>query len=500
MEDEKSINRDALQLRKKTGPVLQTGKFNKPILIRKESCLKQIIYDGKDLTPQPLRPELFVSGKERHIGTIDISSTLDAKSSQGFSTVSQMSHGYLPVGTTVMDTRGSLLSSMKSLQNILTEVMWAKEDSATNLALPVFQTEIETAPPEKPPSELRLILNETETFFLLDIPSYTELKNTEEGDKVEQLNSVYEFLTSEKGRHRKVKTVEVQTAPILQKTRYTEAAPASLRDTDVFASEWDMFDTYKEEVLRRTTAVPVKSDSEDDYDQMSSTIKSSSYSMDGFKDFKAEKEMKRLMKNANFLEALCITERILANNCFSNEQKRFCGLIDPDMEQDEMQYKYSLRLLWTFANSDTKDLSVNKMEWNPKNKNLLAVGYGKFYYEDKAKGLVLIWNIKNPVQPERQYKFERPVTTLSFSMQNPNVLAIGFYTGDIVIINVTERELKIINSISLTFDPIWDLYWMKTSEKKEYNEQICVCLYDGRVLVLQIYYGKTIKVLQLFAK
>lgn len=133
------------------------------------------------------------------------------------------------------------------------------------------------------------------------------------------------------------------------------------------------------------------------------------------------------------------------------------------------------------------------MEWNPKNKNLLAVGYGKFYYQDKVKGLVLVWNIKNPVQPERQFNFEHPVTILSFSKQNPNVLAVAFYSGELIIIDISERQLKILNSITATLEPIWDLYWLQTVEQKQYPEQICVCFSDGRVLLLKVDYGKSIK-------
>lgn len=58
---------------------------------------------------------------------------------------------------------------------------------------------------------------------------------------------------------------------------------------------------------------------------------------------------------------------------------------------------------------------VTSFEWNPTNQDLVAVGYGKFYFAETSTGMVMIWNIKNPVQPERVYNFLNPVTTLSFS-------------------------------------------------------------------------------------
>lgn len=68
---------------------------------------------------------------------------------------------------------------------------------------------------------------------------------------------------------------------------------------------------------------------------------------------------------------------------------------------------------------------VVALDWNPSNEDILAVGYGKFYFSDETNGLVMIWNIKNPVQPERHYSFQSPVTTLKFSKENSNLLAIG---------------------------------------------------------------------------
>lgn len=70
--------------------------------------------------------------------------------------------------------------------------------------------------------------------------------------------------------------------------------------------------------------------------------------------------------------------------------------------------------------------SVNSINWNPANQDIVAVGYGKFYFSDTIPGLVLIWNIKNPVQPERSYSFTDSVTSVCFSTKNPMLLAVGF--------------------------------------------------------------------------
>lgn len=65
------------------------------------------------------------------------------------------------------------------------------------------------------------------------------------------------------------------------------------------------------------------------------------------------------------------------------------------------------------------------MDWNPTNEDVLAVAYGKFYFSNNIAGMVMVWNVKNPVQPERHYSFKPSVTTVKFSQENSNLLAIG---------------------------------------------------------------------------
>ena len=46
------------------------------------------------------------------------------------------------------------------------------------------------------------------------------------------------------------------------------------------------------------------------------------------------------------------------------------------------------------------------------------------------------WSIKNPEYPERVYKTSSGITALDFSVQNPNLLAVGMYNGTIAVYNV----------------------------------------------------------------
>lgn len=126
------------------------------------------------------------------------------------------------------------------------------------------------------------------------------------------------------------------------------------------------------------------------------------------------------------------------------------------------------------------------MHWNPINKDLLAVGYGKFYFADNLTGLVFIWNIKNPVQPERQYTFMASVSALNFSKSNPNLLAVGCYNGHVVVLNIVSREKMIIGENTPTFEPVRDIKWRTSQYELNNREQVCAAFDDGRVIAYSV--------------
>lgn len=168
------------------------------------------------------------------------------------------------------------------------------------------------------------------------------------GNYTEEDNKRYEYLTVGKGRNRKVLNAEIQTEPILYKTRETEKERVKNVSSYAFASGWDMFDTY--------TKCEVIKDEEQDKEFVLDLKKS----IDSLTLTKEEREFQSIVMNPNFFEACIIIERLLANNNFNDKQKRFRGLLDPEPFRDGIEYKYRLELLWTFANATTKGLCLLK--------------------------------------------------------------------------------------------------------------------------------------------
>ncbi|CAG9854716.1 unnamed protein product [Phyllotreta striolata] len=466
--------------------MVSTQHSRKPILVGKKKPIKVIIvYNelGENVTPKPLNPDIFLSRDRQSsvheivdYGMSESSTTQLSKSSQSAVRFKQEMEKQ-GIGHSTVQYRGSMQALV--CDAYLDAFLPEEERFDDTEVLPATVGTVKPIFKErKIPTSVSLILNETSTFFLLDITSTTEIKETDEGILVEQDNELYDFLTIGKGKHRKVVQTEAQTMAMVLKTRNTSYEKVKTQPGSAFASVYDMYDT-----LLETKEEHEEEDVEEDEEEVEEgNVKlEESGSVDSIKLSADEKCMSKLIKNPKFLDACIVMERLLANNCFNEQQKVFMGLSEPDPFRENIQYKYRLNLLWTFANNDTIGKSVNCCDWNPANKGILAVGYGKFYFHDNVTGLILIWNIKNPVQPERKYSFQQPVTTLQFSKGTPALLAVGFYNGSVKILNICSRETMIIGENVPTFEPCWDISWQYGRNERRNEELVMVTFDDGKI-------------------
>nr|CAI5868989.1 unnamed protein product [Callosobruchus analis] len=476
---------------------------------RKTETYLKVMFDGKDLTPKPLNPDVFSGGKERQISVYE-----HERPEARRSTLQSLNKSYSIVRfknelkqgtqeeTSTQPYRGSIQSSTQLTSLGANASLTEKEDipapgsQEDNAEISTGSGPAAGASPEeededtasisgmkKIPVRVTLTLCETNTVFLLDIPSATAIKDTEEGDMVELDNETYEYLTVGKGRNRKMLHAEVQTKPIIVKTRTTDYQRNKTKAGSSYCSVWEMYDTYKDKQESEEESEDDSADSE--VGEVTGHQLDEVSSLDSFRLSHEEKQVQKLMRSPRFLEAVCVIERLLASNCFKEEQKIFRCLTVPDDFREKIEYNYRLNHLWTFANEYTKGKSVNSLDWNSKNKDILAVGYGKFYFADQVAGMVLIWSIKNPVQPERQYNFTPPVTAVSFSKENPMLLAVGFYDGAVIVLNIASREKMIIGENVPPFEPCWSLCWNYGQTQGE-EEVVCATFDDGKICAYSV--------------
>ncbi|XP_063359989.1 dynein axonemal intermediate chain 4 [Cydia amplana] len=327
------------------------------------------------------------------------------------------------------------------------------------------------------PPNIMVVFKETETEFLFELPSFSFEKGTPEGNAVEEANEFYNYITVGKGRNRKMVVEETQTEPVVVQSRHTLAVRPQKKNAASFASVWDMHDTYEKLKLARAKEEP---DEMVLYQSADARLLRKKKIVDTGPV--RGKSFQEIGQSHNFYDAVMLTERVLAAKAYSDAQKKFRGLVPMDPLSLDLVYIYTIKRLWTFECNETDGHPIVMMAFNPSNKNILAAAYGDIGCANQVDGLVAIWCTKNPIKPERFYRFVEPLTSIAFSAKNPNWLACGFANGDVLILDVTSYAKKIIARSSRDtnpcFEPIWTVTWRAVDMDNEYVLATCQ---DGRV-------------------
>uniref|UniRef100_A0A1B0C1C2 Dynein axonemal intermediate chain 4 n=2 Tax=Nemorhina TaxID=44051 RepID=A0A1B0C1C2_9MUSC len=298
---------------------------------------------------------------------------------------------------------------------------------------------------------IKIILRKTSQILLYEQRSVTVLRDTEEGRKAEEENACYMNLNNRRNRFDK----ETQANVAFCKTRSINTDFIFKSHVASYVSNFEMFDTYKD--LERTTlSVDVNGNKK---------IQVITYKVKGVDKFL---EINRL---PNFKLALMLTLRILASNTYEKQQRRFRNMIMPDSLALDIYNRYRIDHLWTFTLPliNTIRKFVTDICWCPSNGDFLAASYAfSTSGEDvsaSSNGCVCIWNIKNPVNPERYYNFKVSVVTLEFSPFATKLLSIGLYDGSVYVYDISNIENPQVavseRKNSTNFEPITSIKWVR---------------------------------------
>ncbi|XP_055532560.1 dynein axonemal intermediate chain 4 [Wyeomyia smithii] len=329
-----------------------------------------------------------------------------------------------------------------------------------------------------PTFHVKILLTETDDIILFENVSHTEAKGSDEAAAVEALNADYE--RKKKGRKTAVAEAEAQTAEMLLKSRGVNTERIMKGEVASFVSNYDMYDTYND--LERHTK-------EIDLAEASSKIEITTYSREGMEDID-----QMLNRNENFHLSSMILQRLLAGNVFREKQKRFRNMYLPDPLNINAQYLYRLDTLWIYKAIETTGKAVAAASWCPANGDIVAIAYGIYgftKFRDRSSGYVCVWSIKNPVNPERRYKFPVPVTSVAFSKATPQLLAIGLYDGTVQIQDITDNSQVPVGvserRSSPGFEPIWDIEWIESDADKD---EILTASQDGTIMKYTLNIGQ----------
>ncbi|XP_037973974.2 dynein axonemal intermediate chain 4 [Plutella xylostella] len=325
------------------------------------------------------------------------------------------------------------------------------------------------------PSHIFVTLKETDTVFLIDLPSYSSEKGTDEANAIEQENEFYNYITVGKGRNRKMVSAETQTRSCITQSRHSLALRPLKKNAGAFASLWDMHDTY---AALEQLAAPAEPD------DMVLRQEAPAHMLRPRAAAPAAPEhaLAALADCPRFRDAALLAERVLASLHYAEEQKVFRGLRPIDPRSLDLVYEYNMRPLWTFESEETAGRPVAALAVNPRDPDIVAVGYGRYAYADAHDGLVCVWSTKSPRRPERVYRFEQPVTALAFSPARPQRLAAGLGAGAVLLLDVRSHTLRVEarsrRDTNPCFEPVWGVQFVREAAPGEAVVAVCQ---DGRI-------------------
>ncbi|XP_014792749.1 PREDICTED: WD repeat-containing protein 78 [Calidris pugnax] len=487
---------------------------------------------GKDVTPRPLfRPDPSAAVPRQ--GKPSASSAHLGATGAGFHPF--FTHRPWGENTSLDASSRAYESSCTSISNTSTTESGPDEtaEPGSQQDTTVTSSDVQ-AKPEEIKEELTkedldrsvdLYLTETETIWMLDVPSVVASVESEEAGRIVERNKIYaDICKNRPGNDRFVEKM-MQTINGATKTKEVQCDQIIMEEKGVMATSWDLYDSFnvleikptsKAEGTRATAWKSSKPPTTKEHHQTPSVSSDSDSTtsrtvvLENSIQEEEECSSGAILTSENFQRDLFFMERVLVENIFQPKlatYRQLPVLRDPEVTSDrgtaaavkeakqkeqgkekkdkeeqkegfinssilsdvnkglEEVVQPRLERLWSYICDLTSGHSVSSMAWSKVNPDLLAVGYGTFDFKEQKKGLACCWSLKNPMWPERIFQCEHGVTALDFSLASPNLLAVGMYNGSVAIYDVRSRKdavlLESSESTNKHTGPVWQLRWVE---------------------------------------
>ncbi|XP_054150531.1 dynein axonemal intermediate chain 4 [Melozone crissalis] len=373
---------------------------------------------------------------------------------------------------------------------------------------------------------VEVLLTETDTRWMLDLPTALVSTEAEEAPRVLERNKIYTELCEAKIDSEYFEEKIAQTFSGAAKTKEVQCETITVAEKGVVVTPWDL-----DHPLDASGAEPAETEGPKTPAGTSSTSLTAGEqgrpgavpsATDSAAPARSPEEQEchsgAILTSAKLQQDLVVMERILMENIFQPKlavYRQIPVLIEPvvtsdtEVEEDEEEEEDEdedeeeaaeaaegpaeeagprLELLWSFRCDLTRGHSVSSMSWNKANPDLLAVGYREFVSRGKKKGLACCWSLKNPMWPERIFRCEHGVTAVDFSRARPHLLAVGTASGRVAVYDVRSRQDTALLDSSASLNkhkgPVWQLKWVEqeggaTAGDKE--ERLMCISGDGRM-------------------
>ncbi|XP_069794476.1 dynein axonemal intermediate chain 4 isoform X2 [Narcine bancroftii] len=481
--------------------------------------------NGKDVTPRPLillDPNFTQTRQNKIFSSQELASSDYTFTGSVYQTAANVSFGG-PFTRSTFDS-ASISQSSRTFSDSMDEI----RDAGVQRDAPSVQYDQvrrEDVRELQTDDELNKIvdvyLTETETYTFLDLPVEMVSVDSGEAEAVKKRNVLYiEHCKERFGNDRYIERM-AQTFTGARKSKEIQCDKINTKEQAVMATTWDLYDSFKERDLHQDSvfnqtkdlsraqinldktviqALSVPSSFGLESRSTSSGESESIVTIQGIEE--TEQDLEEILKNEKLKEHLFIMERVIMENIFQPKlaaYRQLPVLADPDGTSNaEEEVEENIMLLdttspkmlplWTFTCCLTKGHNVSCMVWNKHNLDLLAVGYGNFGYKEQRGGLICCWSLKNPMWPERIYHCESGVTALDFSMESPNLLAVGHYNGLVAIYNIRNPDNGLVldssNDMNKHIGPVWQLKWTEQDRNSKGDEKdgaLISIAADGRI-------------------
>mmetsp|Transcript_5976 Transcript_5976/g.13861 ORF Transcript_5976/g.13861 Transcript_5976/m.13861 type:complete len:746 (-) Transcript_5976:24-2261(-) len=336
-------------------------------------------------------------------------------------------------------------------------------------------------------NEVAIVLSETSTTFILDLPSSCIADDDPDLDTIKKKNAAYLAMKKAKAGQDKYADRAMQTLNGANKNKDAQATPAPTQSVGVDVTNYEIHD-----------AIQALKDGENEQEEemmASNKPQGKSGGMDGLNAVQLlvggkpdiAKAAESILGSGNFKTALTAMERIVVQNIYHAQQLKYRDLLVEPPPEVSVKAPGArggkLELLWSYECDLSKGRNVSCMAWNKLQPDLLAVGYGEFEFTKQGNGLVLFWSLKNPEYPMKVYRTECSVTSLAFADKSVNLLAVGLYDGTVAVYDVRKPEDKPVLESSYTggkhSDCVWEVRWVDKGSER--GEALVSVSSDGRV-------------------
>ncbi|NXI06819.1 DNAI1 protein, partial [Irena cyanogastra] len=258
--------------------------------------------------------------------------------------------------------------------------------------------------------------------------------------------------------------------PLREKGLQTDPAPFETFSENV--NQWFIYDAYVEELERMEKAKEKEK-------TKPAAVKKEDQKTGRKFSYVEPPHVDSLSKVA---KAAKIAERMVNLNTFDDIAQDFKYFEDAS---DEFRgQKGTLLPLWKFQYEKTKKLAVTALSWNPKYKDLFAVGYGSYDFMKQGHGMLLLYTLKNPSFPEYSFSSESGVMCLDFHSDHPYLLAVGLYDGNVAVYNLkkasSQPSYKSSPKSGKHTEPVWQVKWQKDDMNN--NSNFFSVSSDGRIV------------------